>query len=128
VTRFSKGWRRTHERREKACGLIRSRCRRGSGGRGKCIAALGAGIHAVNAIVTEGLNRDRIEPPQPSYLTWPQPPASTALAPSFVTLLQYASPGEPPTDSLALLVILGLTQALAGADRGCCGRGKGREV
>ena len=26
---------------------------------------LGASIHAVNAIVNEGLNRDRIEPPQP---------------------------------------------------------------
>lgn len=25
--------------------------------------AFSAGIHAVNAIVTEGLNRDRIEPP-----------------------------------------------------------------
>jgi hypothetical protein len=30
-----------------------------------CIAVPSAGIHAVNAIVTEGLNRDRIEPPQP---------------------------------------------------------------
>ena len=37
-------------------------------------------------------------------------------------------PCEAPTDSLALLVILGLTQALTGADRGGCGRGKGREV
>jgi hypothetical protein len=25
------------------------------------------GIHAVRAIVTEGLNRDRIEPPQPTF-------------------------------------------------------------
>jgi hypothetical protein len=31
----------------------------------RCTAVLGAGIHAVNAIVTEGLNRERIEPPQP---------------------------------------------------------------
>ena len=30
--RCLKGWRRKHERRRKACGLIRSRCRRGSGG------------------------------------------------------------------------------------------------
>jgi hypothetical protein len=29
-----KGWRRKHERPRKACGPIRSRCRRGSGGRG----------------------------------------------------------------------------------------------
>ncbi len=28
-------------------------------------SASATGIHAVNAIVTEGLNRDRIEPPYP---------------------------------------------------------------
>ena len=33
------------------------------------------GIHAVNAIATEGLNRDRIEPSQPSF--------STTSTPSF---------------------------------------------
>ena len=32
-----------------------------------CNTALDAGIHAVNAIVTDGLNRDRIEPPQPTF-------------------------------------------------------------
>jgi hypothetical protein len=36
-------------------------------------------------------NSVKIPPPQPSYLTWPQPPASTALAPSFASLLQYAN-------------------------------------
>jgi nuclease-like protein len=35
----------------------------------RCNTALGAGIHAVNAIVNDGLNRDRIEPPQPTVST-----------------------------------------------------------
>jgi len=29
-----------------------------------------AGFHAVRAIVTEGLNRERIEPPQPAPFCW----------------------------------------------------------
>ena len=61
------------------------------------------------------------------------------LALLFAFLLQYASlrGGYALLDSPLLplpcaepsVLILGLTRALAGADiRGCCGRGKGREV
>ena len=38
-----------------------------------CNAAPSAGIHAVNAIVNEGLNRDLIEPPQPLPIFHPDP-------------------------------------------------------
>jgi hypothetical protein len=34
ISNGAEGWRREHEWPGKACGLIRSRCRRGSGGRG----------------------------------------------------------------------------------------------
>ena len=37
-------------------------------------------VHAVNAMVTDGLNRDRIEPPQPIvYLQLIHPPVVLAL-------------------------------------------------
>jgi len=43
-------------------------------------SATRAGIHAVNAMVTDGLNRDLIEPPQPTvYLHLIHPPAVLAL-------------------------------------------------
>ncbi|MEO7862295.1 MAG: hypothetical protein ABIU05_18060, partial [Nitrospirales bacterium] len=54
-----------------------------------------AGIHAVRAIVTDGLNRDRIEPPQPTFFLFSQQlaadsapdPTTTELADCAKTVL-----------------------------------------
>ena len=47
-----KGWRRTPERPGKACGLIRSRCRRGSGGRG-AVRTSGKSLYDTTRFTTE---------------------------------------------------------------------------
>ena len=48
-----------------ACGPIHSRCRRGVEEEEKRCRRARSGVHAVKAIVNDGLNRDRIEPPRP---------------------------------------------------------------